>query len=955
MRDLRGRWSPHPPTVTPLAFRALMLALAIVGFGLAVFPAGVDAHATYKSSDPANGAIVATMPTAITASFTERVEPSESWLQLYDSAGNQIQGTSLATGSDEYTMVLSVPSGLPKGTYSVLWRTLSNDDGHTANGYFTFTVGTAADVSSVVAIPTLKTGQGAPQILQTAARWAALLGLAALIAVWPMWVLVVRPALTPVWRDGPRLTRRMKRYAQVAFALAVLGSVFALLVQADSLTQGTFFDKVMNTLGQTRYGSLWLARVGLFAALGLMLSACAWWFLKQRRFEHIGAWVLTLALPIPFSLNAHASAQPAGRTTAIVADYAHLLAAGTWAGGIVILAAVLLPGLRKLAPRDRQRVLMIALPRFSLLAIVAWLALGVTGFYAGWLQVGNLNALTTTPYGKSLLVKLALLVIVLAIAAVNLLVIEGHLRRKLDDGQATLWSRRLTWTVTAELVLVLGVLGAVGQMTSQEPARDVVVTRSQQISVSYADANPPATLLIAPGVAGVNHFRLEVDIPGDGSLPTDTTAVLRLSLPENASLGTKQVTLSRVAGNAFEYHGSDLGITGSWQIQMILREPDKDQVEATQTVAIAATPSREDVPGTPWRFETTGGVSGLILLLAGLGALAFAVMEARGRLRKETAGLGAAAVLLGIVLLLQARIDPILAVSSAQGAIDADDVAMVERGSDVYTTYCLSCHGADLRGDGPAAAGMTPPPADFSQPHTMVHSDSDLVYWITNGKQGTGMPGFRTNLSDQQIRDVLAFIKNRQQDFGKTGTTLGPEQCTVQPRTLAGLEALVGKATGASSGGGGAGTNGVARQPLQVASDPAVPSEVESAVLQTTEQMIACTNGVDTLRRLALFSDANLKAAFPDGVTVDFATMAAQPPTPLPEAQWVSLVSLQDVAMLSDGRISATVVLDDPSARLAGASGGAATPGGTQRATLVFVKAGDGASVRWLIDEIRQG
>ena len=924
----------------------LAVLLVTVLSSLVAFPAGVAAHAAYKSSDPANGAIVPSMPGTIAATFTEHLEPSESRMQLYDSTGSEIEGTTLASGDDGYTMVLSVPAGLPKGTYSVLWRTLSNDDGHTANGYFTFTVGSAADVSSVVTVPTLKSGEGAPQLLRMASRWAALLGLSAFIAVWPLWVLVLRPALTPVWRDGPRLTRRMKRYAQVAFALAVLGSLVALLVQATTLSEGTFFDKVMNTLGQTRYGSLWLTRIGLFAALGLMLSACAWWFLRQRRFEHIGAWLLTFALPIPFSLNAHASAQPAGRTTAILADYVHLLAAGIWIGGIGILATVLLPGGRRLPPRDRHRVLMTALPRFSLLAIVAWLALGVTGFYAGWLQVGNLNALTTTPYGKSLLVKLALLVIVLAIAAVNLLVIERHLRRKLDEGHATLWSRRLTWTVTAELVLVIGVLGAVGQMTSQEPARDVVIARAQQIAVSYDGATPPATLLIAPGVAGVNHFRLEVDVPGGGSLPMETTAVLRLSLPGNENLGTKQVTLSRVAGNAFEYHGSDLGITGDWQIEMILREPDTDQVEATQTVAIAATPSQEDVPGTPWRFETTGGVSGLILLLAGLGALAFAVMAARGRLRKETAGLGGAAVALGIVLLLQARIDPILAVSAGQGAIDANDVAMVERGNEVYATYCLSCHGADLRGDGPTGVGLTPPPADFSQPHTMVHSDSDLVYWITNGKQGTGMPGFRTQLSDQQIRDVLAFIQNRQQDFGKTGTTLGPAQCTVQPRTLADLEGLVGTASGAPAGGTGADA-----APLPVASDPTVPPEVESAILQTTEQMIACTNGVDTLRRLALFSEANLKAAFPNGVTPDFATMTAQPPAPLPEAQWVSLVSLQNMAMLSDGRVSATVVLDDPAARLAGASAGAATPGGSSRATLVFVQVGD----RWLIDEIRQG
>ncbi len=69
-------------------------------------------------------------------------------------------------------------------------------------------------------------------------------------------------------------------------------------------------------------------------------------------------------------------------------------------------------------------------------------------------------------------------------------------------------------------------------------------------------------------------------------------------------------------------------------------------------------------------------------------------------------------------------------------------MAMVTRGGDIYAQFCLSCHGAELRGDGPEGAGMDPPPADFAAPHTKVHSDQDLVYWIQNGKQGTGMPGF---------------------------------------------------------------------------------------------------------------------------------------------------------------------------------------------------------------------
>ena len=148
------------------------------------------------------------------------------------------------------------------------------------------------------------------------------------------------------------------------------------------------------------------------------------------------------------------------------------------------------------------------------------------------------------------------------------------------------------------------------------------------------------------------------------------------------------------------------------------------------------------MPAAPWKFEALGGVTGLALVLAGLAALVVAIRSAEPRMRKESGGLGFAALLLGVILLFQARIDPILATAPAGNAIDPTDVAMVERGEAIYTQQCLSCHGPELRGDGPASEGMDPPPADFTAPHTMVHSEGDLIYWVRNGKQGTAMPGF---------------------------------------------------------------------------------------------------------------------------------------------------------------------------------------------------------------------
>lgn len=144
------------------AFLAILLILLTAS--------GVAAHAAYESSTPGSSEIVSEAPEVVTASFTEPLERSYSQLQLFDSQGNEVQGTTHEPGDDEYTMVLELPPELPNGTYSVLWRTLSTADGHTAQNYFAFTVGSDADVAAVV-IPS--SGQdlgGPPQWLKTASR-----------------------------------------------------------------------------------------------------------------------------------------------------------------------------------------------------------------------------------------------------------------------------------------------------------------------------------------------------------------------------------------------------------------------------------------------------------------------------------------------------------------------------------------------------------------------------------------------------------------------------------------------------------------------------------------------------------------------------------------------------------------------------------------------------------------
>ncbi|MDP9354894.1 MAG: CopD family protein [Chloroflexota bacterium] len=112
------------------------------------------------------------------------------------------------------------------------------------------------------------------------------------------------------------------------------------------------------------------------------------------------------------------------------------------------------------------------------MALVSWGVLGLTGLYSAWLQVGNLNALRNTDYGQTLIFKGLFLLPLLALGAINLLVITRRIRRVTDDLGAQRWSHRFARAVSLEVVLVVVVLLVGGRLIGQPPAREVVTDRA---------------------------------------------------------------------------------------------------------------------------------------------------------------------------------------------------------------------------------------------------------------------------------------------------------------------------------------------------------------------------------------------------------------------------------------------------------------------------------------------
>lgn len=84
----------------------------------------------------------------------------------------------------------------------------------------------------------------------------------------------------------------------------------------------------------------------------------------------------------------------------------------------------------------------------------------------------------------------------------------------------------------------------------------------------------------------------------------------------------------------------------------------------------------------------------------------------------------------------------------------------VERGAVVYRSQCTPCHGDEGKGDGPAAATLTPRPPDLnrSDPVRMM-SDEELFEFLSVGKGS--MPSYREILTEQELWDVIAWIRSR--------------------------------------------------------------------------------------------------------------------------------------------------------------------------------------------------
>ena len=226
-------------------------------------------------------------------------------------------------------------------------------------------------------------------------------------------------------RGEPQHQRaRLTRHAWSWLAIAFVSGFLWLVVQSASMS-GLPFERAFDpqilglVLTQTLFGQVWTIR----AALVIVVAACIVLVWRSREsqvpaFVKAGV-VLTGALLATVAWAGHAAGEAGNdRIVHLVADIAHLLAAGAWLGALLPFA-VALSRMRAAASLGAFDVAVQTVRRFSMLGIVSVATLAVSGVVNALYTVGTIHGLFGTVYGLLVLVKVMLFSAMVAVAGFN--------------------------------------------------------------------------------------------------------------------------------------------------------------------------------------------------------------------------------------------------------------------------------------------------------------------------------------------------------------------------------------------------------------------------------------------------------------------------------------------------------------------------------------------------------
>lgn len=555
---------------------------------LLVLTTGLMGHATLLNTVPLANSRLEQSPPKVELHFNEGIEPVFNGVMVLNHNGLPVHQAEAELSRNRKVLSVAVREDLPQGIYTVTWRATSSD-GHQIGGNFGFSVGEEFQASGMVADESGSQNNW-PGAGLAVNRWLYLLAMMMFVGGFTFGAVILLPVVknpsleipSEVAAEVRRVFLRFFSWSWVVLLVTtVLNLLFKAAAMADSSLLGAVNWPILNAVvTMSQYGRMWG-----YGMVLILLSGILFWIYRRIWTSpqdsskglillYIGI-ALSAFLLFTVSNSGHAAAVTEWKAVALGADAVHLLATAMWVGGLFYLF-LLMRSLSNAEADIRARLMGAVIPRFSRMAQFCVGAILLTGTYTAWIHMPSWSAFVTTWWGLALLTKILLFLPLLALGAVNLLVIKPQLRANLvEQGERALEGalgilKRFRPLVRAEAILGVVILLVVVFLTNFPPAATAAGPAGPSLVSNRSDFD--VTLEIEPNRVGHNQIKVRVQ-DQDGNAITDMGTVFLDITMTDMDMPNQRNEATLASDGSYETEAV-LGMAGMWRIMVRLMAKD---------------------------------------------------------------------------------------------------------------------------------------------------------------------------------------------------------------------------------------------------------------------------------------------------------------------------------------------------------------------------------------------
>jgi copper transport protein len=693
-------------------------------------PATVDAHARLTDSSPVSGSALADTPTEVVLTFSEPVIPSSVNFSLTRDDGSLVAVTGTQLAENDHRVSVSVEqSGPAQGTFQLAWSVRSASDGHDSAGIIAFTVGTGRAPVGISS-----TGTERDSWWQIGLRAIWLLALALVAAGW-IGSIALRERLDPAILVG----------AGVVSTIAPL-----LILRAWS--------------GLDLSGAA--PRLQVVAGLAGAVAAAP--VLVRSRASGILSGIVWIGAITCLAASGHAAGvERSTLATGILS--LHIVLGLAWLGALTAIIANARPG-------SFARILS----TYSRIALGGVAVLGLAGILFVPFQISRNRDLADSTYGRTLLIKLGIVILALAIAATNRWVVRPIVAA--DAPGATPQARMVMSAELAALAVVV-CLAAVLSSTAPPGAKAITQVASPVRTVEQSATVGDLRVDVSASITGTVDDLIRVSVGPDSAFTANPIqrVIIATSYRDPATgqiQPGERFDAEPIAGapGQFQFSAVRLSRQAPWTVEVTVRRAGL--LDSVVPFAIDTSGWQAEQPritSRHWTWPIVPTAAWALLILAVLvPTVGITVIRRQGHVAPLSGAIlmiALAMITTGFAIQAWQRTAPRTAGHDLIKPAGTDPVAA----QTTYQTLCLACHG-------PSAAGIDAidplhqhgSGTNLIDPRSSVRSDGDLYTLISDGVGDTDMPAYDLALTDEERWNLVAFLREMRANPPEPTATTAP-------------------------------------------------------------------------------------------------------------------------------------------------------------------------------------